>query len=629
MGAYLKTAARVVAKDLWPKAEKWLITNGAKALADSGETSSYLSKTLLRYRDAVDLERGPIDAWFENRAKPFLDGTFPKESWYRTLDASQPHSSDYVKNVARETRNLEAAWYNRSKNAGVPVKPELLDYAPRTWGGMFAGMNQDKARVHMIKSGFAKTVAEADRILDFSKGSAAKKVHTMESSRIVGMKGYREDPAALLEDLHDRVVRAVGAETFGPKNEFLDRLLDEIRLREGESAYKFATFVSHSTLGIESGQMVGEAERALFSLEAATKLGSAVIGNLSQTLNTVVFAGIGPTARALLDMMMEHGNFRDFGMRTGALYGHTLTEMRAQLGVEANSLGAKVLKGTGFSGVETYNRLIAARAGYYAAKDAFETLLRNPADESAKRMLLTLGVRDPLAAVGRGALTDTELRLAGKLASDITQFRTSVLDLPAGWRKNPFMRMATLYKQFAYNQTRFIKDYVVKPAILHGELRPLVYMTLLFPTFGEVFADVKNLVLRGNLKNRPDSKFLLDRALDNLSYVGGFGVVQDIMYAFSVPTEEAVWRFLAGPVFSDAVDVGKTTWPFVTGMTPHKYEERAVREALRRAPTFGPLLARKAYPPKTVFRGIFQRGTVTKAVKGLVKKTARAVEEHF
>jgi hypothetical protein len=616
MGAYLKTAFRVVAKDLWPKAEKWLITDGAKALADSGETSSYLSKTLLRYRDAIDLERGPIDAWFENRAKPFLDGTFPKESWYKTLDASQPHSSNYVKSVARETRNLEAAWYNRSKNAGVPVAPELLDYAPRRWDpGTFAGMNLDKARLHLIKSGFAKTVAEADRILEFTKGSAAKKVHTMESPRVVGLKGYREDPSTILEDLHSRVVRAVGAETFGPKNEFLDRILDEVRLREGESAYKFAKFVSHSTLGIEPGQMIGEAERALFSLEAATKLGSAVIGNLSQTLNTVVFAGIRPTAKALLDMMMEHGNFRDFGMRTGALYGHTLTEMRALLGVEANSLGAKVLKGTGFSGVETYNRLIAARAGYYAVKDAFETLLRNPADESAKRMLLTLGVRDPLAAVGRGALTDTELRLAGKLASDITQFRTSVLDLPAGWRKSPFMRMATLYKQFAYNQTRFIKDYVVKPAILHGELRPLIYMTLLFPTFGEVFADAKNLVLRGNLKNRPDSKLLLDRALDNLSYVGGFGIVQDLVYALTMPSEEPTWRFLAGPVFSDAVDAGKTVWPFVTGMTVHKYEKRAAREALRRVPTFGPLLARKAYPPETKSKGIFQRGTVTKAVK--------------
>jgi hypothetical protein len=50
-------------------------------------------------------------------------------------------------------------------------------------------------------------------------------------------------------------------------------------------------------------------------------------------------------------------------------------------------------------------------------------------------------------------------------------------------------------------------------------------------------------------------------------------------------------------------------------MTVHKYEKRAAREALRRVPTFGPLLARKAYPPETKSKGIFQRGTVTKAVK--------------
>src|SRR5437899_6488458 len=89
-------------------------------------------------------------------------------------------------------------------------------------------------------------------------------------------------------------------------------------------------------------------------------------------------------------------------------------------------------------------------------------------------------------------------------------------------------------------QSVLLRDEVLKPAMTYvrtagkeGALAPLVYFSLLFPTFGEVVADLSNLALRGDLKEMPEGKFWLDRAVDNVSYVSGMGIISDLIHVFT------------------------------------------------------------------------------------------------
>ena len=55
-----------------------------------------------------------------------------------------------------------------------------------------------------------------------------------------------------------------------------------------------------------------------------------------------------------------------------------------------------------------------------------------------------------------------------------------------------------------------------------------MYLSLLFPAFGEAVADVKEVARKGSLEERPQAG--IDRLIDNMSQAGGFGIFPALIY---------------------------------------------------------------------------------------------------
>lgn len=593
------------------------IVSQSSALARQGEWSATLAKLLPAGRDVAERYAGTAEAnafqVMDNvlRKRPaeyaslvpdFLEGKLPATA----LDPEMMSSAQFLKNEFDQS-------YFKAAQAGIDVQKYMAQgYYPRQYRPEIFGPEKDSIIQQMINKGLAPDYASADQILQKIKRSHGTGVtKTLERPRTANFDFYRRDPQGAIEVLMDRYRRIGEAEVYGPNDETIDFLLSNVRKDEGPAAYEFAKMSTDLFLRRSPGSALRPWEKNLMSFEAATKLGLAVIGNTFQPLNNVLVAGFKPTILALRDSMVNYGSAKDFALRSGAIYGHALEELRRDMNEYTATLGSKVLRVTGFSAVERFNRVLSSNIGKEFAFDAFDKLVANPASQEARAAFRLLGI-DADKALKRGALSLDDLLQAGKRLSDTTQFRYTGLELPQMWRSHPLGRLLTLYKQFAFNQAKFIKDFVVVPA-LHGELRPLIYFSTVFPIAGELVGDIKNVARHGDLSRRPEGRFILDRIYDNYLQVGSFGVLADMMYGMASGDDSKMLRFLAGPVLSDAADTQKALAAVWTKQDPWT---EVSKQVLRRVPGVGPIISSSMFPSKTKTKDWLQKGTLTRAVLG-------------
>jgi hypothetical protein len=255
--------------------------------------------------------------------------------------------------------------------------------------------------------------------------------------------------------------------------------------------------------------------------------------------------------------------------------------------------------------VINFQEMLHSNVGRHAAQEEYENLLANPTSKLARYRLTTLGL-DPNQLLQRG-LTPEDLLHAGNKMTRIVLGGRNVLDLPPVWRNSTAGRLLTMFKPFFFNQTKFLKDYVIKPALKGKDFRPLIYAAVMYPTLGEAIADLKYFVRGKGLDDRPDwDQFPADRIIDNIAQVGGFGITADIMDALNSGTPTTTYRFLTGPVVGDIVDLKR----MLSGGS-----ESLERGLLRRIPGVGPALSEWLAPPKKEYKTPLQKGWVTKKIE--------------
>ena len=524
--------------------------------------------------------------------------------------------------TALKVRKLFTDTYAEAAASGVNVAPFRKNYWPKLWNPkLFEGVSRERMIRHLQDTGQAQNRAHAEDLLEFAN-PGGRKFHPLESRRILNLPGEREDLGVIVDYLDGAVKRTQQTKMFGANDQKLQTIFSQIALTENRGNEKFARLVGETFLGRPIGAgarragegplagALGKMQPTIASIEAMSKLSLAVVSNVSQPLNTVVRAGIGPTYKAFKDVINDWGSAKAFGIKTGAVYHQTLMDLRRELAHEADTVGAAVLRYTGFSWIEKFNRLLSANMGKHMALDTFDDLVANQANHIARVRLKSLGI-DANKALKSGGLSQDDLLLAGKKLSDQTQFRSTALDLPVAWRGHPGMKILTLYKNFAFNQTRFIKDFVLKPAFQHGDMKPLMYMAILFPTFGEIIADTKVFLRRGTLKDRP--KYFLDRMIDNMAQVGSLGIMEDVQRNVFSGDPLKVFTFFLGPVSSDVSD-------FVRAFGSKNKGRAVARQLTRRIPVIGPIAGEALFHrPGRRPRGPLQRGFVTKAVRKVTK----------
>lgn len=617
--------ASKAAKSIARSAERWfgpvnesVMTSGARQLEDLGPSGAALNKGLLAFRDASEQKYGQFAAQYAKDIEPLKsDPKLAEEYLNHYIRGAK--ASPYVEQLVAKHRLARLDLWDKAGKAGIKVAPLIQDDYPHVFPKwLYEGQNRERAIQHLIKVGDAKTTADAERILDRTRITNLKS-YNLEAKRRYNLPGFREDLAVIPDVMRSGYRRLAFAETLGPNQENVDTMLEAIKSEHGNIGYQKAKKVVDVFLRSQgvNYRPPGKMEQSVASLEIFTKLGLASLSHLGQPMNLMLFDGsVKPFMKGLRDMVSDYGNAHEFAMKSGAILGDTLEEIRARAGQEVGPIGRKVLQYSGFVKIDDIRRTLASNVGKHIADELLSQLKAEPGDKFLRGKLSQLGI-DAGEALEHGGLSESDYMMAAKRTSDITQFRFDALSVPPAWRDSPSMRMLTMFKQFYFVQTKFLKDYVLRPAYdfsrsggREGSLKPLILMSIAFPTVGEIVSDLKKYAREGDLTSRPGADILADRLLDNFAQVGGLGVLHDVVYAMSSPDQTPAWNFFGGPIMSDLVDL--TSLPF-----SRRPWHGLGKKAARSVPIVGPLLSKTLFPSKKKYKTWFEKGGVTKALESL------------
>lgn len=620
-GAVARIGKTLVA-DAWEGAVgSGALVSGEAMLRRIGPLGETMADMLRSTRDKWEIRAGKM---MEFRAP--LAGDLHKaglgEQVIGDLERKTPAIHPDAKRLADYDRLLNASLMLEAHGAGIKIGSLAPDDYHHMWDPeLFKGVNEEQTIQKLLASGQVKTRNEARSVMSYMQ-SRGGKVYSLETPRKINLPGYRRDLAVMSDHFVASFKRIEEAKAFGPKDEALHQIIDAIEAQHGRKAASQARLVSSAFMNRGAGytpvsdtdQMMGQGfYRKIASVETLAHLGLAFLSHSGQFINTSVVAarsGLRPTIRAMADLVADHGNAQSFAIKSASMFNSTIHDFRRLVAedLEHETLGGKLLRYTPFNFIDKQRRIFAARVGAEFVNDEFQKILKDPNNKRAITNLRLMGL-DSAEIQKAGGIQQQHLLQAAKVMSDLTQFRSDALTLPPRWvsKDDMWLRLAVMYKQFFFHQAKFMKDQVLKPAFQQGEFRPLIYSSLLFPSVGEIVSDMKNVIRKGDLKDRPgfDKNHWLDRVIDNYSQVGGFGIMADLASSFGQPNSEPAFRFAVGPAISDIID-------FTTlGGKPHPIEDLE-KKLLRSVPVIGPYAVHKEFPSKNPTKGRLQRGVVTK-----------------
>ena len=404
----------------------------------------------------------------------------------------------------------------------------------------------------LVKSGQAKSLDEARGMtLRYFKTGTLKKFGQIEKARELDFPFYDPDPRRVLPTyLAGAYTRLGEIGQFGQKSQKLNALLGKVSRLQGRDA----AVDLRNLIKIATGQIEKSLPREKLSLwiraVQVPKLAFAQILNIGQSINTVLVSDTTSTLKGIAYAFSNKGVRR--ALESGATLENVFNETHRALGVDTE-FGEKFLRYVGFTATEKFNRTVAANAGISYAESTLQKLIKNPTNPLLQRRLSELKI-DAAQAITRGFLLPEEKLMAAQMMTEFTQFRGRPLDLPA-FASSPEGKVLFQFKNFAYQQTILLKKRIVdetKKGNYGGVMRDLFVLGTLFPMVGEVLGDIRSLV---SGTRRPTN--FLDRYLNNLMQVGGFGIIAD---AFNSIAYGRLLEFFAGPGVSTGVQLSEKTF---------------------------------------------------------------------
>ncbi len=471
----------------------------------------------------------------------------------------------------------------------VPWQPRP-DYFPHFLD--FDAVVKDKARlaraVQDIQVQAQVTEPEAQQIFNQMRMNSRREYGHLEVARHFNFSDYERDGIkAWSQYVEGALKRLNEAAVFGKKGENAAALVQHIGLTAGDdaaqAAQKYITNVTgHDPVtGIKTNDPnASRILTALRSFQVGAKLGQAVIANASQSNMTALITGYGNLAKGFQELQTQGG--KDFARLAGATIEQTMRDLNEALGV--GKFGSTVLKYTGFSKVEQFNRMLAANSGKVFAHDLVAKLKDGATGRAAdtyRRHLRALGI-EPMDVIKQGfTLTQDQELSAARSVIARSQFKVRPQELPLYWH-GPLGKFVTQFSSFAFKAGKAINDEVVREA-RQGNYKPLARFLLVTPLVGEVFADAQALVKGG--KDRPDN--IVARVADNYASIGALGLAWDAFRSTGYG-EVGVLRRMVGPNLSDLAQIAY-------GLRNPK---QLGRVAVQNIPVIGPALRPTLFPPK-------------------------------
>lgn len=307
--------------------------------------------------------------------------------------------------------------------------------------------------------------------------------------------------------------------------------------------------------GVEATPYGEQTLSRLAKLEVITKLALGAIAQPSQMMSGVVRTGWKGAFTNMIKTVANDPDALDFAMRSGAILRSVVRESEASLTGGETDFLKKVM----FTQLDMKSRVFGALQGASYAEhqgvklaQLVRQLPENPAlrrqVERLEEKFVGLGL-NPAAIVQRGGtLTSDELLKAGQTVAMDVNFWGDSLSLPAFFR-SPYGRFITMFKSFGLQQTKLVKDHVVKPALewtrsggARGDIGPLTRFALMMPLGGEIITDIKKMARARARTNKP-----IERVMEDVANAAGFGLAWDAFDATQYGMSGSL-GFMGGPV---------------------------------------------------------------------------------
>lgn len=504
--------------------------------------------------------RAPLDAMLSKLNKEEL------ADFVDVVEGRKEASTEALKMAATKWQEVAQDIARQAQEAGIKVRNaagELVDFTPRS--DYFPHIvpeefitNKTKRKEllqRLVQSGWAKSLDEAEVRFQELVGKGPRKSSFLEKTRL-DFPEFEKDPRKVIPNyIEDTTRRLEFAKEMGLDNEKAYELIRRAGEESGnpEDMKRFADRILETE---DLDELSEKISAGLRGLQAVTKLGTAAITNLGQSTSTAMRTSIWDTAAAIGDVTGKNRQeAKRFATLTGEILNSAQRELARQAGGDIGFVG-NFLRKTGFNASEEFNRRVAANAGRRHTEYLIESILKNPANKSAKRGLEALGLNVEKIIQGGKVMQDDLVRGAKRVVQD-TQFATDAFDLPYAWT-SPYGRVLTQFKSFAYKQTKFLAQHTKKVAVeaKNGNLKPLVntlvVMGVAAPIIGEIQNDIKSVL---NNKQRTDKG--TERYINNLLSAVSAGLLSD---AYTIQQgkygTQGTIGALAGPTVSDTYELG-------------------------------------------------------------------------
>ena len=500
------------------------------------------------------------------------------------------------------------------------------------------GTSRDQIVRNMVdrasSKGVTMTRAEAESVLERFISQNAERISGHLERERLGVQGYVDDARRAYAVYFTRNARRLAeAQVFGPRDEHILKLIDEIEAGPGGYAgAQYARQVYDHLVGRTREEMTGF-WRGLYNWQTA-KLSLSVFANSSQSLNTATRTGLVNTARALFEVGAEAAahpkafavgrapsaqHAREIGAVTMDILGDIRSRGMLDFQDAAASLPARVARGVK-GGVEDVslamfnlvevgvNRSVAVRAGERYFMQNVERAIAG--DARAMRRLNELGFKsDAVKGADRDTLTEM-MYLAGQRLSNQTQFKADALHTPL-WAQSNLGRFLFQFKSFSVNQAKFMWNEI---AGSHGDLsrrlRALGILTTAYPAVGIGLTKLRSALMGPTIASETIDAALDDPSVSNLLMAGvaglatsgALGIVSDIALTQTIGGNKFnLMAALISPMASTGINVFEAGRSVVQGLVSGdslKYQA-AVRNIAREFGGVGATAAQAAFgePP--------------------------------
>ncbi len=312
--------------------------------------------------------------------------------------------------------------------------------------------------------------------------------------------------------------------------------------------------------------------KTLSAIESTNLVLAQVANVLQATLNgTLLIARMSGSGaepirvlyKGLKEIMTKEG--REWAEATGAAYQGTMMQLLGELGGVASEFTTAFLKGTGFTVIEKYQRLLGANMGRAMLENISENaakllIKQQKTGISTREMKKLARYQDQLAEMGINpnvgvdinakfpalAIPVEEIQRGAQWFSNTVNFTASKAHKPL-ITNTPWAKAVYMFKSYALWQNSFLKKNVVEPLIRDKNPWPIIILASL--GYAGVPRDMLSKWIAGDWEEYE----LLSAAGYIGAYlsVGGAGLAGDMVSGLARGDKGALGRMVLGPIPTD------------------------------------------------------------------------------